>query len=523
MRVPGNGPIAAPEGRPANKAIIELQEITKRFPGTVALDNVSIVVRPCEVVGLVGQNGSGKSTLLKILCGVYQPDGGRILVDGRPVTFHGPSQARKTGIGMVFQEQSLLPNLTVAENIALGAESIDRPSRALYPWRRVERLARNQLEVIGSPIPPRTRVSELSQLERQTVELAKALTAELYAPENALLLLDEPTSTLSQHEIDILFREIRRVGERSSVIFVSHRLEEILEVSDRVYVLRDGRCVAERRRGAWDVDEFFRLMVGRESHQDYFRVERQQAFDSESVVLAVKDLTKRGDYADISFDLHAGEVLGICGLEGAGRAQLMRTFFGAERPDSGRMVIAGTERRFRSPEDAVRYGVAYIPAERSEEAAFMEMDVAENMTIAHIEEVTRSHVVSRKAESSVASKWIERLNIKTPSFRTMMASLSGGNQQKVVFARWLLSPEIRLLLLDHPTRGLDVGAKTEVYGIIRDAAASGTAIVLVSDSLEEAIALSHTIIVMKDGEVTERLPAPPDAKPSQFDILAKML
>jgi ribose transport system ATP-binding protein len=290
-----------------------------------------------------------------------------------------------------------------------------------------------------------------------------------------------------------------------------------------VYVLRDGRCVAERKRGAWDVDEFFKLMVGRESHRDYFRVERQEAFESGSVVLAVKDLTKAGDFADVTFDLHAGEVLGICGLEGSGREQLMRTFFGAERPDSGRMAMDGVERRFRSPEDAVRHGVAYIPAERSEEASFMEMDVAENITMAHIQEVTRGHIVSRKAESSVASKWIKRLNIKTPSLRTMMASLSGGNQQKVVFARWLLSPEIRLLLLDHPTRGLDVGAKAEVYGIIRDAAASGTGIVLVSDSLEETIALSHTVIVMKDGEVTDRLSAPPDAKPSQFDILAKML
>jgi ribose transport system ATP-binding protein len=504
-------------------SLIEAHEITKRFPGITALDRVSIVVRPREVVGLVGQNGSGKSTLLKVLAGIHQPDGGEITLQGKRVVFRNPIRARRMGVGMVFQEGSLLPNLTVAENIALGAETVKGPSRGLYRWGNVHQLAKDQLRKIGSTISPWAPVSSLSQLERQTVELAKALTAELYSPANALLLLDEPTSMLSQHEIDILFREIWRVRERSSVIFVSHRLDEILEVSDRVYVLRDGLCVAERSRGSWDQAEFFRLMVGRDSQQDYFRLEQQQSYREDAVLLRVQGLTKKDDYKDISFDLHSGEVMGICGVEGSGRAKLMRTLFGAEAPDAGTMLIDGKPLALRSPEDAVQRGIAYVPAERSAEATFMEMDVRENITIAHLDEVSRKGVMSAAAEQGLARRWVDRLKIKTPSLASMMSTLSGGNQQKVVFARWLLSPEIRLLLLDHPTRGLDVGAKTEVYDIIRDGASSGMAIVLISDSLEETIALSHNIVVMKDGVVTGTFAATAEAKPSQLEILEKML
>jgi ribose transport system ATP-binding protein len=500
-----------------------VREITKRFPGVTALDRVGIKVGHREVVGLVGQNGSGKSTLLKLLAGIYQPDGGQVLLSGRQVALRNPRQARRMGIGMVFQEQSLLPNLTVAENIALGAENVRSRTWGLYRWDSTHRLAREQLTRIGSPISPWAAVSALSQAERQTVELAKALTNELYAPESAVLLLDEPTSTLSQDEIDVLFNEIRRVRERSSVIFVSHRLDEILEVSDRVYVLRDGKCVAERSRGSWHQDEFYRLMIGQDSARDYFGIERQQSFADDAMRIDVRHLTKVGAYRDISFTLHAGEVLGICGVQGSGREKLMRTVFGAERADSGQILLDGKVLSPGSPEEAVRRGIGYIPAERSAEAALMEMEVEENLTISHLEMVSHGPVLSQRTERSIAQRWVERLGIKTPSIKTMMSSLSGGNQQKVVFARWLLSPEIRVLLLDLPTRGLDVGAKAEVYNIIRESASSGTAILLVSDSLEEAIALSHNILVMKDGVVTRRLPAPAHAKPSQLDIVEMML
>jgi ribose transport system ATP-binding protein len=503
--------------------LAELHEITKRFPGVTALDQVSLQIRPQEVVGLVGQNGSGKSTLLKILAGIHHPDGGEIRLRGEPTVLRNPGHARTAGIGMVFQEQSLLPNLTVAENIALGAENLGSQARGFYRWGSVRRLAQQQLDKIGSTISPRALVSALSQLERQTVELAKVLTTELYAPANALVMLDEPTSTLSRHEIDVLFGEIRRLREHSSVIFVSHRLDEILEISDRVYVLRDGKCVAERSRGSWHQDEFFRLMIGRESARDYFGVENQKPYSGGVVRLNVQSLEKAGAYRDVSFELHPGEVLGICGVEGSGREKVLRTIFGAEYPDSGRILLDGKQLPLGSSEEAVRCGIGYIPAERSVEAALMEMEVGENITIAHLDQVTRGPVLSKRNERRLAGAWVERLRVKTPSIRAMMSTLSGGNQQKVVFARWLLSPDIRLLLLDHPTRGLDIGAKAEVYEIIRESASSGTTIILVSDSLEETIALSHNILVMKDGLVRGSLPAPAHQKPSQLEIVEKML
>jgi ribose transport system ATP-binding protein len=264
-------------------------------------------------------------------------------------------------------------------------------------------------------------------------------------------------------------------------------------------------------------------MLGHEAASDYFGIEHQLPLADQAVRLRVQGLTKEDAYRDVSFDLRAGEVLGICGVEGSGREKIMRTIFGAERADSGQILLDGKPLSPGSPEEAVRRGIGYVPAERSAEAALMEMDVGENITIAHLDQVQHGPVVSRQSERALAARWISRLQIKTPSLRTNMSSLSGGNQQKVVFARWLLAPEIRLLLLDHPTRGLDVGAKAEVYGIIRQSAASGTAVLLVSDSLEETIALSHNILVMKDGMVTARAEAPADGKPSQLDIVENML
>jgi ribose transport system ATP-binding protein len=285
--------------------------------------------------------------------------------------------------------------------------------------------------------------------------------------------------------------------------------------------LRDGKCVAERTRDSWHLDEFFQLMIGHESEQDYFGIEQSYAHDA--VRLSVQGLTKANAYRDVSFDLHPGEILGICGVEGSGREKVMRTIFGAERPDSGQILLDEKALPLGSPEEAVRRGIGYMPAERSAEAALMEMEVGENITVAHLEVVSQGPIMRRRAERNIARQWIERLKVKTPSIRTTMSSLSGGNQQKVVFARWLLSPEIRLLLLDHPTRGLDIGAKAEVYRIIRESASSGTAILLVSDSLEETIALSHTILVLKDGEMTGTLVAPALGKESQMDVLKKML
>jgi ribose transport system ATP-binding protein len=514
---------AGPVTSPKTGALIELRDVTKRFPGVTALNHVSLTVGHKEVVGLVGQNGSGKSTLLNLLAGIHQPDDGEILAHGEPVVLRSPRQARARGIGMVFQEQSLIPNLTVAENIALGIEDARERTYGRYPWKRMRALAEAQLEKIGSSVSPRARVASLSQVEKQIVEIAKALTAELFADSDALLLFDEATSTLNQAEIDNLFEVIGRLRAHSSVIFVSHRLDEVLEISDRAYVLRDGECVGERARGSYDEDELFRLMVSRESAADYFGVERQRPYVPDTIRLSVQGLAKVGSYRDISFDLHQGEVMGLCGVEGSGRDTLMRSIFGIESADEGLVQLDGSRLRGGHPEIALSRGIGYIPAERKEEAALMDMGVGENITISHLDEIKRGPIVSKRLQRGLAQQWVQRLGIRTPKLGTRMSALSGGNQQKVVFARLLLSPEMKLLLLDHPTRGLDAGAKAEVYDIIRDAAAGGMSILLISDSLEETIALSHNILVMRDGAITGSFPAPPDAKPSQIDIVERML
>lgn len=510
-------------GESERSPLIELQEVTKRFPGVTALNRVSMSVGREEVVGLVGQNGSGKSTLLNLLAGIHQPDEGKILADGVPVVLGTPRQARARGIGMVFQEQSLLANLTVAENIALGIEDVGTRAHGRYPWGRVRALAEEQLEKVGSNISPRAQVASLSHVEKQIVEIAKALTAELFAKSDALLLFDEATATLTQAEIEMLFGVIERLRAHSSVIFVSHRLDEVLAISDRAYVLRDGECVGERRRGSYDEDELFQLMVSRQSAADYFGLERQQPYAADAIRLSARGLSKADSYCDVSFDLHEGEVIGICGVEGSGRDTLMRTIFGLESAQRGHIELDGRRLRGGRPELALSRGIGYIPAERKTEAALMDMGVAENITISHLEQIKRGPVVSMHRQREVARRWVERLGIRTPKLNTRMSALSGGNQQKVVFARLLLAPEMKLLLLDHPTRGLDAGAKTEVYDTIREAAARGISILLISDSLEETIALSHNVLVMKDGEITAVFSAPTDAKPSQLEIVAKML
>ena len=330
--------------------LLEVRGLTKRYPGVLALDDVDLSLRRHEVLGLVGQNGSGKTTLLKIIAGLVRPDSGTVVLRGRSLVAGDLRAARAAGIAMVYQEQSLLPGLTVAENIALGAEGSCSRLRGLYPWGAIRRTAAAQLERLDADISVRTPVERLSQGERQTVELAKALMCEVTARDSdVILLLDEPTSTLSQREIKRLFREVERLRERSSVIFVSHRLEEVLAIADRVYVLRDGRSVAERTRGDWEVGEFFSLMTGQEQSADYYDVNSQVALKNPVARLEANSLTSAGSFSAVSFTLHAGEVLGICGVEGSGREKLMRALFGAERIDDGWVLLEGSRVRLRSP------------------------------------------------------------------------------------------------------------------------------------------------------------------------------
>jgi ribose transport system ATP-binding protein len=503
-----------------SEAALALRHVEKRFPGVHALKDVSIEIRPGEVVGLIGENGAGKSTLMKILSGVYQPDGGEILLDGEAVRLQSAAHAMRLGIGMVFQEQSLLANLTVGENIYLGNEG--RFTRfGLVDWRALYAAASQQLAKVQVDVDPRMRAGELGFATRQMVELAKALTLEDQAPGHLVILLDEPTSVLERADIDILFERVRALRSRASFIFVSHRLDEILELSDRVYVMKDGAVVAELPAADAKVHELHQLMVGRGLQTEYYREPLQRPFRDE-VVIEAQGMGLAGGYHGVDFQLHAGEILGIAGVIGSGREELARTLAGFAPHDAGRLVLNGREVRFTTPAEAVDAGIGYIPRERRVEGLVLFLSVAANITLGNLATLTRHGLIDIGRERQLARDWVERLKVRTPGIDALCLNLSGGNQQKVVLAKWL-NAKARILVLDHPTRGLDVGAKEEVYELVRAVTAEGIAVILTSDTLEETIGLSHTVIVMRDGEVSRRFDASPGRKPAQVDLIGHMV
>jgi ribose transport system ATP-binding protein len=500
--------------------VLALEDVNKSFPGVHALKDVSIEVRPGEIVGLIGENGAGKSTLMKILSGVYQPDSGRILIAGKPTRLADSADANRQGIGMVFQEQSLLTNLTVGENIYLGNERQFTRAR-LVDWKRLYAAAGRQLAKVKLDVDPRTRADELDFAARQMVEIAKALTLEEASGGHLVILLDEPTSVLEKAEIEILFSRVRALKDRASFIFVSHRLDEVLELSDRIYVMKDGAVVAEIAAAEADVPKLHHWMVGRSLQAEYYREPLQKPYRPE-VLVEAKNLSLAGAYRDVDFTLHAGEILGIAGVIGSGREEVTRTLAGFLPHDGGTLTVAGRPARFTTPAEAVDAGMGYIPRERRVEGLVLFLPVAANMTLASLGALTRAGLIDGARERALAQTWVERLRIRTPSIDTLCLNLSGGNQQKVVLAKWL-EAKSRVLILDHPTRGLDVGAKEEVYELVRAVTAEGVGVVLTSDTLEETIGLAHTVLVMRDGAITFRTDAEPGRKPRQVDLIGHMV
>ena len=500
--------------------VLRVEGLSKSFAGVRALDDVSIEVGSREVIGLIGENGAGKSTLLKVLAGVLRADCGRIIVRGTPISPANVAAAATSGIGIVFQEQALLPNVTVAENILLGHER-----RALrggfYDWRKFYALAAKQLDKLGGGISPSALTATLSFAERQLVEIARALAIEEHTRHEPIILLDEPTSMLDANGTETVLGQIERLRRRASIVFVSHRLDEVVRVSDRICVMVDGRCVATRNRATCSIADLERLMLGHK-----LDAECQQQAPSPTlgpkVRLSVRALGRNNSYRGVSFELHAGEVLGIAELAGSGGESLCRTLFGVERADAGEIVIDGQPVRLREPADAVRLGIGYVPAERRLEGIVGGLGVRENMTLAHLDELRRGPFIDLAAERKLVKSWIERMHITTPTADTPAQDLSGGNQQKVVLGKWLIGRKLKILILDHPFRGLDVGIKAEMFALIREIARAGLGVLLVGDTVEEVMALSHSIIVMKDGLVSGHFPASA-AKPSRLQVLERMV
>ncbi len=497
-----------------------LEKVDKRFPGVHALKAVDFHVNRGEIVGLVGENGAGKSTLMKVIYGAHQPDGGRIAIDGRAVRFQNPRQAMDHGIGMVFQEQSLIANLTVMENIFLGFER-QFTAYGVIDWRAMAAAARTELAKVRLDIDPATITSRLSFAQRQLVELAKVLTIEGRVDGDLVILLDEPTSVLARAEVELLFGIVRDLTKRASFIFVSHRMDEVLELSDRIYVMKDGAVVDVVDRADADADAIQHKMVGREVDKEYYREQKQKPHGGE-VLASFEGVSLEGAFEDISFELRAGEVLCLVGTEGSGREAILRALYGLRRPTSGTVTVKGRPVTRFTARDGVGRGIGYLPRERKVEGIVAGMNVHENMTLAQLPKYSVGGVLRVAAERRMARDWIDRLGIKTPSERTDCAGLSGGNQQKVVLAKWR-SGGSDIFLLDHPTRGLDIGAKEDVYEMIREMSDAGAGILLVADTLEEAIGLGHTILVIKDGRFRKRFDGTPGRKPSLYDLLHHMI
>jgi ribose transport system ATP-binding protein len=516
-----------PESRvPAPVPALEVRGLVKHYPGVKALDGVDLVVRQHEVLGLAGENGAGKSTLLKALVGLVRPDGGEIWVRGERVRLKSIMDAADHGIGMVFQEQSLVPNLTAAENIVLGSEG-PGVRRGVYRWSTMRRLAQEQLDKIGSHIDPLARTDTLSFADRQMVEIAKVLRIEERTSHPPVIILDEPTSVLESKEIETLFTQVRRLREFASVVFVSHRLDEVLDVCDRVAVLRGGQSVGELPAADAAPAELHRMMIGSTGSDDHYHGAAAEGSDERSdgprrPRLVVRGLTGK-TFRDVDLDVHAGEIVGIVGVHGSGREDVCRALFGAEPTTAGEVVLDGEKLDLSGTRAACAAGVGYVPAERKTEGMVGPMSVADNMTLTKQHARCTGPVVRPRKQATLVDRWIERLSIRTPHRGTAIQRLSGGNQQKVVLARWLVAGDVRLLLLDHPTRGLDIGARSEVYRLMRELAAGGVATVLLADSLEEAIGMSDRIVVMSDGRATTEVAAPAGGKPTPLDLVKEMV
>lgn len=475
-----------------NTVLVEMKHVNKLFPGVKALDDAYFSAHAGEVHFLLGENGAGKSTLIKVLGGIYQPDSGEIYIDGVRQNIQDVNIANKIGISVIHQELALAPDMTVAENIFMGAE----PTVGAWPWvsyGRMNQKAREIFQRYGLPLHAEDRVGDLTIAQQQLVEIARAL-----SKASRIIVMDEPTAALSEHEVQLLFEAIRELKKRGvAIIYISHRMDELFTIADRVTVMRDGQYVGTRKTAETDRNELIRMMVGRELSEMFAKPEQSEG----APILEVKAVTRDKVVRNCSFSLKQREILGFFGLVGSGRTELMRIVFGVDKPEAGEILYKGEKIKARYPGDVIQHNIAMVPEDRKGQGAILAQDVSFNTTIASLGQFIRGIRVNREKEKQIVAGLIEKLNIRTPSETQIVKNLSGGNQQKVVFAKWLTTqPE--LLILDEPTRGIDVGAKKEIYEIMKKLVEEGVSIIMVSSELPEIINMSNRVVTMYEGAIT---------------------
>ncbi len=477
-----------------SKYILELKAITKTFPGVKALDNVHFQLKPGEIHALMGENGAGKSTFIKIITGVHQPNQGEIYLNGEKIKISNPNDSKKLGIAAIYQHATSYPDLSVTENIFIGHEKIKKRSKRLL-WEEMNAEAKGYLDKLGANFSPRTEMRVLSVAQQQMVEIAKALST------NAkIIIMDEPTASLTKSESEELYRITEKLrDDGTSIIFISHRFEDTYRLANRVTVLRDSRYI-----GTWNVDEIdneqlIHAMVGREIKQMF--PEKKAEINKE--VLKVEGLGKIGYFSDISFSLHQGEILGLTGLVGAGRSEVCQAIFGITSYDQGKIYFQGKEIKLEHPIDAMELGIGYLPEDRQEQGLLLDWGLDKNITMSALDKISHRGWLDNNKETDISQSLAEKVNVKAKSIYDLASSLSGGNQQKVVVAK-LLTAELKVIILDEPTKGVDVGAKSAIFEIMNDLAKQGYGIIMISSEMPEVLGMSDRIIVMREGRITAR-------------------
>ncbi|MDR1108735.1 MAG: sugar ABC transporter ATP-binding protein [Spirochaetaceae bacterium] len=475
-------------------ALLEMEHIRKEFPGVVALKDVSLELRAGEVHALLGENGAGKSTLIKVLGGIYGAESGAIRINGKNVTIGTVQDAQKNGIAVIHQELVLVPHMTVAENIFLGREPVTKSGAVDFKKMNAE--VKKILDSFELTIEPDGEVGKLTIADQQMVEIIKALSFN-----SRILVMDEPTSSLSERDVGFLFDTIRKLKKSNvGIIYISHRMSELMQITDRITVIRDGEYIGTRDTAGVTTDELIAMMVGRQLTHYYTR----DFGNPTETVLAVRGLHDGRLVKDVSFELKKGEILGFAGLVGAGRSEVMKCIFGIA-PYKGEIFVEGKPVSIKTTEDALERGIGFVPESRKIEALFPVMSVMYNITLKSLKEFIRAIFVNRKKEAAITREYVDSIAIKTPTYAQLVGNLSGGNQQKVIIARWLATRP-KILILDEPTKGVDVGAKAEIYAIMNDLAKQGVAIIMISSELPEVINMSDRVIVMSNGTITACLP-----------------